>query len=162
MHKAKRLQDALIQYKRFISESEKWAAGSDKKQRLEYRLRASDYVVEIENILALQAAAQQTTAQQAKASSEQLQAANNRIDQTTAKIDVFNEEIEELKKRLAALEKQNQPKPPVYKRAWFWVLIGGLVVGGAVATGFSIYKWKSDNPSEPSSDLGVQDVVIRF
>ena len=50
-----------------------------------------------------------------------------------------------------------RPRPgatPIYKKWWFWTIIGVAVAGGAVGTYFGI---KSSEPDMPQSDLGVLD-----
>ena len=47
-------------------------------------------------------------------------------------------------------------KKPVYKKAWFWVVIGGVVVAGAVGLGVGLAL----RPKDPSSDLGLR--VVQF
>lgn len=67
---------------------------------------------------------------------------------------------EEARKRAEAeLVKQSQKETrPVYKRAWFWVVVGG-VAAAAIATGVGVGLYeKNKNPPEPGSDLGPQPV----
>lgn len=65
---------------------------------------------------------------------------------------------EERKKAEAALllATAQKDKKPVYKKAWFWVVIGGVVVAGAVGLGVGLAL----RPKDPSSDLGLR--VVQF
>lgn len=65
-----------------------------------------------------------------------------------------------IKQRLEQQLKQNLEKKPVYKKAWFWAVIGGVVaVTAAVAIGVGVTEWQKQNPPEPESDLGAQGIV---
>jgi cytochrome c-type biogenesis protein CcmH/NrfG len=65
---------------------------------------------------------------------------------------------EDRKKAEAALllASTQQNKKPVYKRAWFWVVIGGVVVAGAVGVGLAVALQSKD----PASDLGTRMVTF--
>ena len=43
---------------------------------------------------------------------------------------------------------------PIYKKWWFWTIVGAAVAGGAVGTYFGV---RSAKPDIPTSDLGVLD-----
>ena len=65
----------------------------------------------------------------------------------------------ERKKAEAALllsSRKTENATPVYKKAWFWVVIGGVVAAG-VATTVAVVLTR---PQDPSSDLGVR--VVQF
>ena len=52
--------------------------------------------------------------------------------------------LQESEKALAELRRQNSPqlpghdKPPIYKRWWFWTLVGGATLGAALGIGFGV------------------------
>lgn len=57
-------------------------------------------------------------------------------------------------------QSQREPPRPIYKRAWFWGVIGAAGVA-AIGTGLAIGLWqRSQIPPEPDSDLGAQG--LRF
>ena len=56
----------------------------------------------------------------------------------------------------ALLVAAKQKEKPVYKKAWFWGVIGGAVAAGAITTGLVIGL----RQREPSADLGVR--VVEF
>ena len=45
---------------------------------------------------------------------------------------------------------------PVYKKPWFWGVLGGVVVAGVVVTAVVI----ATQPKDPASDLGLR--VVEF
>lgn len=65
-------------------------------------------------------------------------------------------EAERQKADEALLVAAKQKEKPVYKKAWFWGLIGGIAAAGAITTGLVIGL----RQREPSSDLGVR--VVEF
>ena len=65
-------------------------------------------------------------------------------------------EAERQKADEALLVAARQKEKPVYKKAWFWGVIGGVVAAGAITTGLVIGLCQR----EPSADLGVR--VVEF
>ncbi len=63
-------------------------------------------------------------------------------------------EAERKKAEDALLLASKAKEPPVYKKAWFWGVIGGVVAAGAITAGVVI----GIQQREPSSDLGVRVV----
>ena len=54
-------------------------------------------------------------------------------------------------------KKPRKPKPtstPIYKKWWFWTIVGAVAVGGGVGVYFGV---NSGEPDLPQSDLGVLD-----
>ncbi len=60
----------------------------------------------------------------------------------------------------AATRTPDKTKPssgtPVYKKWWFWTIIGAVVVGGGAATGV-YFATRPGDPAMPNSSLGVLD-----
>ncbi|MFO0623572.1 MAG: hypothetical protein U0745_19425 [Polyangia bacterium] len=65
-------------------------------------------------------------------------------------------EAERQKADEALLLVAKQKEKPIYKKAWFWGVIGGLAAAGAVTAGVVI----AVQQREPSADLGVR--VVEF
>ncbi len=65
-------------------------------------------------------------------------------------------EAERQKADEALLLVAKQKEKPIYKKAWFWGVLGGLAAAGAVTAGVVI----AVQQREPSSDLGVR--VVEF
>ena len=65
-------------------------------------------------------------------------------------------EAERQKADEALLVAAKQKEKPVYQKAWFWGVIGGVVAAGAITTGLVIGL----RQREPSADLGVR--VVEF
>lgn len=65
-------------------------------------------------------------------------------------------EEERKKAEAALLLATTKDTKPVYKKAWFWVVIGGVVVAGAVGVGVGLAL----RPKDPNSDLGLR--VVQF
>jgi tetratricopeptide (TPR) repeat protein len=65
-------------------------------------------------------------------------------------------EAERQKADEALLAAAKQKEKPIYKKAWFWGVIGGLAAAGAVTAGVVI----AVQQREPSADLGVR--VVEF
>ena len=63
-------------------------------------------------------------------------------------------EAERKKAEDALLLASKAKEPPVYKKAWFWGVIGGVVAAGAITAGVVI----GIQQREPASDLGVRVV----
>lgn len=62
------------------------------------------------------------------------------------------------KAELDLVQKTREVDKPLYKRAWFWGLLGGLAAAG-IATGIGVGIWqKNKYPPEPGSDLPGQPV----
>lgn len=62
------------------------------------------------------------------------------------------------KKAEIELVRQTQERRPIYKRAWFWGVLGGAAAA-AIATGVGIGIWQRQKyPPEPGSDLPGQPV----
>lgn len=82
-----------------------------------------------------------------------LQAEQARADQESELLRLRAEHAEEDKRRLA--EQLRKSRTPVYKRAWFWGLMGGIVAATATAIGVGVYY-----STAPQVDGGFAD--IRF
>lgn len=65
-------------------------------------------------------------------------------------------EVERQKADEALLLVAKQKEKPIYKKAWFWGVLGGLAAAGAITAGAII----AVQQKEPSSDLGVR--VVEF
>lgn len=140
--KAGRSQAALEWYQRFVTE-----------------LPQSPLAPEAEaHSAALRAELAAQKAAQDRADAERLSAeARARLQEAEA-VAAANE-VERQRAQAAMLERQNQkPATPVWRRGWFWGVVGGTVaVGAAVAIGVSLAM---QPPPEPMADLPEQ--TIRF
>lgn len=132
--KAGQNQEALIAFERFLKEDPK----SPLAPEAEANAAAMRARLEAEKATAERAAAEKL-AQQRAAEAEALAKAR---------------EAEHKKAEAALLLLTQQKKTPVYKKPWFWVVIGGVVAAG-VATGVAVAVTR---PQDPSSDLGVRTV----
>jgi len=134
--KAERYQDALTYYERFLKEDPHSVLVPEAEAQLSFvraKLDAARLSSERE---ALERLARQRAAEAealAKAREEERKKAQEALLLATAKQD-----------------------KPIYKKPWFWVIIGGVVVGGVVGIALGVAL----QPKEPQSDLGVR--VVQF
>ena len=94
----------------------------------------------------------------AKSSAERESAerlAKQRVDEAEALARAREAEHQKAEAALL-LSSQQSYKKPVYKKAWFWGVIGGVVAAGVIATVVAVVVTNKD----PSSDLGVR--VVQF
>jgi tetratricopeptide (TPR) repeat protein len=62
------------------------------------------------------------------------------------------------KAEVELLQKAQESSKPIYRRAWFWGLIGGIAAAG-IATGVGLGIWQRNKyPPEPMTDLPGQPV----
>lgn len=130
--KAGQFQEALSNYERFIKEDAK-----------------SSLVPEAE----AHAAAMRAKIEAEKSSMEREAAyrlAQQRVDEAEA---LAKAREEERRKAEAALLLATTKKEPIYKRPWFWIVVGG-VAAAAIGAGVGVGLYLR----EPSSDLGVRPV----
>lgn len=137
--KAGRYQEALTLYERFVKEDPK-----------------STLVPEAE----AHATAMRAQIEAAKSSAER-ESAERLAKQRTEEAEALARAHEaERKKAEAALllmaTKKAEQSKPVYKKAWFWVVIGGVVAAG-VATTVAVVLTR---PQDPASELGTR--VVQF
>lgn len=134
--KAGQAQEALTIYERFLREDPK-----------------SPLVPEAE----AHAAAMRARLEAEKASAEREAAerlARQRAEEAEA---LAKAREEERKKAEAALLLETKKKQdPLYKKGWFWGVIGGVVVAAAVGVGVGVAL----RPQDPQSDLGLR--VVKF
>ena len=81
--------------------------------------------------------------------------AKQRVDEAEALARARESERQKAEAALLLASKKIEGKP-VYKKAWFWVVIGGVVAAG-VATTVAVVLTR---PQDPPSDLGVR--VVQF
>jgi len=65
-------------------------------------------------------------------------------------------EDERKKSEAALLLVTQKNEKPIYKKPWFWGVLGGVVVAGVVVTAVVI----ATQPKDPASDLGLR--VVEF
>lgn len=65
-------------------------------------------------------------------------------------------EAERKKTEAALLLVSQKNEKPIYKKPWFWGVLGGVVVAGVVVTAVVI----ATQPKDPASDLGLR--VVEF
>lgn len=127
-------QEALSAFERFLKEDPK----SPLAPEAEANATAMRAKIDAEKATAERAAAERLAEQRA-AEAEALAKAR---------------EAERKKAEATLLLLTQQKKTPVYKKAWFWVVIGGVVAAG-VATGVAVALTR---PQDPANDLGVRMV----
>lgn len=136
--KAGRPQEALTLYERFLKEDPK-----------------STLVPEAE----AHATAMRAQIEAAKSSAERESAerlAKQRTEEAEALARMHEAERKKAEAALLLSSRKTENATPVYKKAWFWVVIGGVVAAG-VATTVAVVLTR---PQDPSSDLGVR--VVQF
>jgi tetratricopeptide (TPR) repeat protein len=136
--KAGRFQEALTLYERFLKEDPK-----------------STLVPEAE----AHATAMRAQIEAAKSSAEREAAerlAKQRTEEAEALARMHEAERQKAEAALLLSSRKTEQSTPVYKKAWFWVVIGGVVAAG-VATTVAVVLTR---PQDPSSDLGVR--VVQF
>ena len=82
-----------------------------------------------------------------------LEAEQVRASQESEILRLRADRAEEDKRKLA--EQLSRSRRPVYKRAWFWILVGGVAAATATAVGVGVYY-----STRPQVDGGFAD--IRF
>jgi tetratricopeptide (TPR) repeat protein len=135
--KAGQTQEALSIYERFLREDPK-----------------SPLVPEAE----AHAAAMRARLEAEKASAERESAerlAKQRADEADALAKAREEERKKAEAALLLATTKKKPDP-LYKKGWFWGVIGGVVVAAAVGVGVGVAL----RPHDPDSDLGLR--VVKF
>ncbi len=135
--KAGHLTEALALYERFLKE--------DPKSTLAPEAEAHATAVRA------QIEAQKSSIEREAA--ERL--AKQRVEEAEAMARVREAERQKAEAALLLASKKTEGKP-VYKKAWFWAVLGGVVVAG-VATTVAVVLTR---PQDPQSDLGVR--VVQF
>ncbi len=136
--KAGRFQEALTLYERFLKEDPK-----------------STLVPEAE----AHATAMRAQIEAAKSSAERESAerlAKQRTEEAEALARMHEAERKKAEAALLLASRKTEKTTPVYKKAWFWVVIGGVVAAG-VATTVAVVLTR---PQDPQSDLGLR--VVQF
>ncbi|MFO0578165.1 MAG: hypothetical protein U1A78_29515 [Polyangia bacterium] len=128
-------QDALLSYQQFLVQ----APG--------HRLapEAKGYVADMRVLIAER--------QRAELARLLLEAEQVRASQESEILRLRADRAEEDKRKLA--EQLSRSRRPVYKRAWFWILVGGVAAATATAVGVGVYY-----STRPQVDGGFAD--IRF
>ena len=136
--KAGRYQEALTLYERFLKEDPK-----------------STLVPEAEaHATAMRAQIEAARSSAERESAERL--AKQRTEEAEALARMHEAERHKAEAALLLASKKSENSKPVYKKAWFWVVIGGVVAAG-VATTVAVVLTR---PQDPSSDLGMR--VVQF
>lgn len=137
--KAGKYQEALTLYERFLKE--------DPKSTLAPEAEA--------HATAMRAQIEAAKSSAERESAERL--AKQRTEEAEALAHMHEAERKKAEATLLLLaSKKAEQSKPVYKKAWFWVVIGGVVAAG-VATTVAVVLTR---PQDPSSDLGMR--VVQF